>query len=625
MNEHDDPSGADPEDENTFSTNAYDKKTGSGHRALAQFALAVLARVPSKVLPALAMVATIIIVICARRTVYTASCNIRLCWPTLTDRQQRRILLASTYHIALTALQSPAIWRNKGRYILTEVEGIDLINQCQSEGRGAILVMPHFGNWEVLNHFLGSRFRLAHMFRPNHRSVINKLVQQQRAGTGTRFVPADAAGVRAQLKHLNEGGVIGLMPDQEPDVHVGEFAPFFGVPALTSTLSIRLAERTNAQIFVVACTRHARRFQIRCTPLGSESTRLSVTQLNEAMTRLISEHPDQYLWSYKRFRTRPAGDAPLYPNLRVRFFQTRRVLSAITRLAIRHTSRHFRSKLASLYARVRTLTRDGSIARTNLAYCGPSAGIESVNRTALLSLSHNSMNRLENAELWSNSDADIEPLCQCIEGREHFHPDHRGTGCIVLLPRLGTPDLVLRDLSIHYRVNEVLEPQSRRLAADQKIRNRVARGIRCFDSSNRSKARLLQGLTAGEVVVFTPDMQPRLRDGQFLNFFGIPALTSSALPDLIAQSQARTIIGVALATGSKYELHYLDCQIDASAPDIGERIMRQLETVIRLNPEQYEWSYKRFNTRPAGQPKLYRNPLLPGSFGRYSLAALTGK
>jgi len=125
--------------------------------------------------------------------------------------------------------------------------------------------------------------------------------------------------------------------------------------------------------------------------------------------------------------------------------------------------------------------------------------------------------------------------------------------------------------------------------------------------------------------VFTPDMQPRLRDGQFLNFFGIPALTSSALPDLIAQSRARTIIGVALATGSNYELHYLDCQIDASAPDIGERIMRQLETVIRLNPEQYEWSYKRFNTRPAGQPKLYRNPLLPGSFGRYSLAALTGK
>ena len=149
MNEHDDPSGADPEDENTFSKNAYDKKTGSGHRALAQFALAVLARVPSKVLPALAMVATIIIVICARRTVYTASCNIRLCWPTLTDRQQRRILLASTYHIALTALQSPAIWRNKGRYILTEVEGIDLINQCQSEGRGAILVMPHLGNWAV--------------------------------------------------------------------------------------------------------------------------------------------------------------------------------------------------------------------------------------------------------------------------------------------------------------------------------------------------------------------------------------------------------------------------------------------------------------------------------------------
>ncbi|MEE2915138.1 MAG: hypothetical protein VX745_10775 [Pseudomonadota bacterium] len=625
MTEHDDPSGAGPKDEKTFSTNTYDNKTGRGHRALAQFALAILARVPSKVLPALAMAATAMIVMCARRTIHTASCNIRLCWPTLTDRQQRRILLASTYHIALTALQSPGIWRNKGRYILTEVEGIDLIDQCQREGQGAILVMPHLGNWEVLNHFLGSRFRLTHMFRPNNRSAINQLVQQQRAGTGTRFVPADAAGVRTQLKHLNEGGVIGLMPDQEPDVHVGEFAPFFGVPALTSSLPIRLAERSNAQIFLVSCTRHARRFHIRCTPLGSESIGLSVTRLNEAITRLVREHPDQYLWSYKRFRTRPAGEAPLYPHLRTPFLQTRRALSAITGLAIRHTSRRLRGKLASLFGRVRTMARDGSIARTNLAYCGPSVGIENVSRTTLLSLSHNSMNRLLNAEIWSNSDAEIEPLFQCIEGREHFRPDHRGTGFIVLLPRLGTPDLVLRDLSIHYRVNEVLEPHSRRLAADQKIRDRVAHGIRCFDSSNRSKARLLKGLTAGEVVVFTPDMQPRLRDGLFLNFFGIPALTPSALPDLIVQSQARTLIGVALATGNNYELHYLDCQIDASAPDIGERIMRQLETAIRLNPEQYEWSYKRFNTRPAGQPKLYRNLLLPERFGRYSREALTGK
>ena len=58
MTEHDDPSGAGPRDEKTFSTNTYDNKTGRGHRALAQFALAILARVPSKVLPALAMAAT---------------------------------------------------------------------------------------------------------------------------------------------------------------------------------------------------------------------------------------------------------------------------------------------------------------------------------------------------------------------------------------------------------------------------------------------------------------------------------------------------------------------------------------------------------------------------------------
>ena len=592
---------------------------------LARIALAALARLPLGLLPVVACLSTVLILLFARRTVHIASRNIRLCQPSLSNRQQRQLLRASTYHTALTALQAPAIWRDKGRYVLTAIEGVSLINECIDDSRGAILIMPHLGNWEVLNHFLGSRYRLTHMFRPNNRSAINQVVQEQRAGTGTCFVEADASGVRAQLRQLHQGGVIGLMPDQEPEVHGGEFAPFFGHAALTSSLSIRLADRTGARIFMVTCVRHAAGFRIKCQPLASDNTSLNVSVLNAAITRLIGEYPEQYLWSYKRFRTRPAGEPAIYPIMRSRFFHLRRLVASTGRLISHHLSRRLRTRLSRIYGVMLNLTRDGTIARTNLAYCGASAGIANVRKTTSDSIFHSAMHRLRRAEIWHRSDSEIESLCQFIEGREHFHRDRQGAGCIVLTPRLGFPDLVLRDLSIHYSVNDVIELPSRAEAAEQKTRERVRHGIRCFDLSGPSRQRLMQRLSEGEVVAVSPDMQPRLRDGHFVDFFGIPALTTTAIPELIAQSQARTLMGVALANGNSFELHYLDCQIDPSAPDIAERIMRQLETVIRLNPDQYEWSYKRFNIRPAGQPKLYRHALLQGGAGRYTFAALAGK
>lgn len=592
---------------------------------MTRLALAAIACIPTRLLPATAWLSTVVIALFARRTVHIASSNIRLCWPSLNNRGRRRLLRLSIYHTALTALQAPAIWREKGHFVLNDIEGVDQVNECLKDSQGAILVMPHLGNWEVLNHFLGSRFRLKHMFRPNHRAGINQLVQEQRAGTGTRFVPAGTAGVRAQLKHLQQGGVIGLMPDQEPEVHGGEFAPFFGVPALTSPLAIRLSERTGAPIFLIACIRQKRGFRILCHPFMKEGKTPDVAQMNAALTQMIAEHPEQYLWSYKRFRTRPAGEPPLYQAPRTWFFHVKRMLQSLTGLVTRRLGTRFRNRVALLVAHCHNLTRRGAIARTNLAYCGASVGIASVNRTAFESLKHGAMNGLRHSEIWQGSDSHIESLCQFVEGREHFHRGPHGSGCIVLTPRLGCPDLVLRDLSTHYNVNDVLELPSRAERAHQRMRERIRHGIRCFDLSARSSQRLMERLATGEVVAVSPDMQPRLRDGHFIDFFGIPALTTTAISSLISQSRARTLMGVALASGDRFELHYLDCQIDPDDPDIASRIMRQLETVIRLNPEQYEWSYKRFNTRPAGQPRLYRNRLLRGSVTRYSFPALTGR
>ena len=64
------------------------------------------------------------------------------------------------------------------------------------------------------------------MFQPNKTAALNGYVQTKRSKTGTQFVPADRTGIKAQLAVISSGGCIGMMPDQEPAVHTGQFAPF---------------------------------------------------------------------------------------------------------------------------------------------------------------------------------------------------------------------------------------------------------------------------------------------------------------------------------------------------------------------------------------------------------------
>ena len=76
-----------------------------------------------------------------------------------------------------------------------------------------------------------------------------------RGADNIRQVRAEGPAVRQLWKVLKDGGAVGILPDQQPKLGEGEFAPFFGVQALTMTLVSRLAERTGATVLFAWCER----------------------------------------------------------------------------------------------------------------------------------------------------------------------------------------------------------------------------------------------------------------------------------------------------------------------------------------------------------------------------------
>lgn len=198
---------------------------------------------------------------------------------------------------------------------IVEVHGEALFDEALRSGEGLIVAAPHMGNWELLNQWLASKTPLAILYRPPESAIGEAFLRRVRANAGGQVeqVRAEAAGVRTLLKRLQKGGVVGILPDQQPKAGDGEFAPFFGTQALTMTLVSRLAERTGATVLFAWCERigPGPDFALHVEPappgIADPDPVAAVTVLNQAVERIARRDPAQYQWTYKRYTLRPEG------------------------------------------------------------------------------------------------------------------------------------------------------------------------------------------------------------------------------------------------------------------------------------------------------------------------------
>lgn len=261
--------------------------------------------------------------LCARlpnRQWAIANLNLEMCFPDLPAAARRLLVIRSLEETGKAALELPALWRwSVERLAELEggVEGEELLNRELAAGRGTVLLAPHLGNWEFLNHFLMQRFQLVCLYRPPRIAELESFVRGSRERTGCVMVPATTAGLRPLLKTLRAGRPVLILPDQEPLRSHGVHAPFFGVPALTMTLVTRMLRSTGAgALFVFAERRPSGKFRVRFreAPPGltdADEVRAAAA-LNRGVEACVELCPEQYLWSYKRFLSAPPGEPTPY-------------------------------------------------------------------------------------------------------------------------------------------------------------------------------------------------------------------------------------------------------------------------------------------------------------------------
>jgi Kdo2-lipid IVA lauroyltransferase/acyltransferase len=250
--------------------------------------------------------------------------NLELAMPDLSVAERTALHRAVLRTTARQALETLRFWTRAhpdNLALIREHEGVERFDAALAAGRGVIVAAPHYGNWELLNQWLAWRTPLAILYRAPESAIGEAFLQRVRAGAPGRVaqVRADNAAVRQLLKRLRAGGVVGILPDQQPKAGDGEFAPFFGVQALTMTLLPRLAARSGANVLFAYCERIGAgpTFRLRIEPapaeLSTDEAAVGTRVLNAAVERIAGRDPAQYQWTYKRYTLRPPGSGEPNP------------------------------------------------------------------------------------------------------------------------------------------------------------------------------------------------------------------------------------------------------------------------------------------------------------------------
>jgi KDO2-lipid IV(A) lauroyltransferase len=172
----------------------------------------------------------------------------------------------------------------------------------------------------LLTQWLAAHTELAILYRPPESRLGEAFLRLARADAEGRVtqVRAEAAGIRQLFKRLRDGGVVGILPDQQPKAGDGEFVPFFGRAAYTMTLLTRLAERSGATVLFVYCERigplrFALRVEAAPARIADADPAVAATALNAAVERIARRDPAQYQWTYKRYTLHPSWNPYFNP------------------------------------------------------------------------------------------------------------------------------------------------------------------------------------------------------------------------------------------------------------------------------------------------------------------------
>lgn len=248
--------------------------------------------------------------------------NIMLCYPELSYREAAKLARRSLQQTGRTLTEFSHVWTRPPEQSLTrisQVTGLAPLQRAYAEKRPVLLLTLHQSSWELPNLLLAQEAPMTVFYQTHGNEALNTLVTRARESTGSKLVPANTKGIKAGLAAMARAEAVAILVDHNPASSNNPQALLFNHLVRTSNLAHKLIQRYEPLVFFVGCHRGAGkhkdvRVYIEPAPesIYSDNETLSLSAMNEKLAELINRYPEQYHWTYKRFRRINGVDYKVY-------------------------------------------------------------------------------------------------------------------------------------------------------------------------------------------------------------------------------------------------------------------------------------------------------------------------
>ena len=247
-----------------------------------------------------------------------AKANMQLCFPDKNEEEIDVLVKGHFKNIGIGVFEIAIAWWSSTRAIdnlKVSTENVNIFKEIDKD-QGVLILIKHSTHVELDIRLMAQEIELGGMYKPQSNEVMNYLMIRAR----NKYVIGAIHNHQAKeaVKWINNGQKFLYAADQDYGEKNSQFIPFFGVDAATITFPERLS-KSGVKIVMANVSRNKKGFHLEFHEISDYKEEGSVLkEVNKFYEKFILNSPENFLWTHRRFKSRPPGEAPIYSEWKSR-------------------------------------------------------------------------------------------------------------------------------------------------------------------------------------------------------------------------------------------------------------------------------------------------------------------
>lgn len=258
-----------------------------------------------------------LVYVLVRRRRRIALTNLAIAFPDQSEAEREAIAKRHFKAFVISLIDRFALWEGPIKQLqhMVRVSGWSHLEEARDAGP-LIVLAPHFLGLDAGGLYLSSKMPVVSVYAQQKSQALTDAMTAGRGRFPDTSLVLRNEGLRAVLRHVKQGKVLYLLPDMDLGSRDAVFVPFFGLDAATVTTVSRLAKMTGAQVLPTVTRLQDDVYHLEIfepwRDLSSLTSEAAAARMNAFIEARVREDPHQYLWTHRRYKTRPSGEPSVY-------------------------------------------------------------------------------------------------------------------------------------------------------------------------------------------------------------------------------------------------------------------------------------------------------------------------